>query len=211
MCRPHPSRSPLARSLLNALAGAVLGGLLAACSRAPAEPEKTVSSASAAPTTPAVAPLLWDAPGSWTKLPVPPSGAKKAAYRIEKVGNDKEEAEMNVFFLGTGSKGDPAGVLKEWFGQFDGDAAATARREQLDVKGFQVEAVEVAGTFKIGLTPPARGHKQPPVQMVKNNWRLHGAIVKTTDRGNWFFKLTGPDETVQSARSAFRVMLGTLR
>jgi len=161
--------------------------------------------------TPAVAPLLWDAPGSWTRLQAPPNGPKKASYRVDKVGNDKEEAELNVFFLGTGSKGDPGPVFKEWMSQFDGDVATLAQREHFEVRGFKVETVEVSGTFKIALTPPAKGRKQAPVSMVKNNWRLHGAVVKTPDRGNWFFKLTGPDESVQSARSAFRSLLETLR
>jgi hypothetical protein len=180
---------------------------LGACSKAvdelPAPP--------AAPSATPVAPLLFDTPGGWTKLQAPPSGPKKASYRIDKVGNDKEEAEMNVFFFGTGAKGDPAPLFKEWFSQFDGDVGATAAREQLDVKGFKVETVEVSGTYKIALAPPPRGRKQAPVQMVKKEWRLYGAVVKTTDRGNWFFKITGPDETVQAGKSAFRAMLETLR
>ncbi|APR75575.1 Hypothetical protein A7982_00921 [Minicystis rosea] len=155
--------------------------------------------------------MQYDTPGSWTKLQSPPSGPKKASYRIEKVGNDKEEAELNVFFFGTGSKGDPAPNFKEWFSQFDGDAGASAKREELEIRGFKIETVETAGTYKIALTPPVKGRKQPPVAMVKNNYRLYGAVVKTKDRGNWFFKMTGPDETVQSAKSAFRAMLETLR
>jgi hypothetical protein len=43
--------------------------------------------------------------------------------------------------------------------------------------------------------------------MVKNKWRLYGAVVRTADRGNWFFKLTGPDESVQSGKSQFRALL----
>lgn len=182
---------------------------MAGCSSAPAEPDKPASSS--APAAPAVAPLQWDAPGSWTKLPAPPNGPKKATYRIDKVGNDKEEAEMNVLFFGTGSKGDPAANFKEWFDQFDGKVGETAKREELEIHGFKVETVEVSGTFKISLTPPTRGRKKAPVQMVKNNWRLYGAVVKTPDRGNWFFRIHGPDETVQSAKSAFRAMLETIR
>jgi hypothetical protein len=200
MTRRHPSLSLLVPVAL----------ALAACNKAPAEPDKPTAS-SAEPPAPAVAPLLWDAPGSWTKLPTPPSGPKKATYRIEKVGNDKEEAEMTVSFFGTGAKGDPAPNFKEWADQFDGNAGAGAKRDQFEVKGFKVETIEVTGTYKISLTPPAKGHKRSPVQMVKNEWRLYGAVVKTTDRGNWFFKLVGPDETVQSAKSAFRGMLETLR
>jgi hypothetical protein len=195
-----PRARPLALLLALALP-------LGACSKAvdelPAPP--------AAPSATPVAPLLFDTPGGWTKLEAPPRGPKKASYRIDKVGNDKEEAEMNVFFFGTGAKGDPAPLYKEWFAQFDGDVGATAAREQLDVKGFKVDTVEVSGTYKIALAPPPRGRKQAPVQMVKNGWRLYGAVVKTPDRGNWFFKITGPDETVQASKSAFRAMLETLR
>jgi hypothetical protein len=36
-------------------------------------------------------------------------------------------------------------------------------------------------------------------------------VVRTKDRGNWFFKLVGPDETVQAARSAFRRMVESAR
>lgn len=199
MSRPHP----IASLLVPVIAA------LAACSSAPAEPEKTASSAP--PAAPAVPPLQWDPPGSWTKMPAPPSGPKKAAYRIDKVANDKEEAEMNVFFFGTGSNGDPAGKFKEWFDEFDGKVGETAKREQLDIKTFKVETVEVSGTFKIALTPPSKRMKKAPVQMVKNGFRLYGAVVKTPDRGNWFFKIVGPDDTVQSAKSAFRAMLETLR
>lgn len=200
MARSHPNPRLF---LLVAL------GALAACSKAAPEPEGRPAS-SAAP-TPAVAPLVWDAPGSWTKLNDPPSGPRKAAYRIDKVGNDKEEAEMTVFFYGTGSKGDPETSFKEWIGQFD--VGAATKREEIPMKapGWKAEAIDLLGNYKIALTPPAKGKKQPPVAMVKNGWRLYGAVVKTPDRGNWFFKMVGPDDTVQSAKSAFRAMLDSMR
>jgi len=190
-----------------ALGAAVLA--LAACSHAPAEPDAPASSATSAP---GVAPLLWDAPGSWTKLELPPHpGPKRTSYRINPVGNDKEEAEMNVFFFGTGARGDPAPTFKEWLDPFDGKPNEDAKHDAFEVKGFKVESVEYQGTYKMALTPPGRGMKRAPVNMVKKDWRMYGAVVRTTDRGNWFFKLTGPDETVQSAKSAFRAMLETMR
>ena len=126
-------------------------------------------------------------------------------------GDDGEEAEATVSFHGTGAKGDPASNFKEWFGQFDGDVGATAAREKLRARTLDVETVEVTGTYKIALTRAPRGRKAPGVQMVKKQWRLYGAVVKTPDRGNWFFKLTGPDDTVQAARSAFRAMVESAR
>jgi hypothetical protein len=179
-----------------------------ACNRAASEPDAPAAPASATPSLP---PVVWDTPGSWTTMNAPNparSGARKASYNVPKAGNDKEDGEVLVTFNGTGDRGDPAKSFKEWFDQFDGNLGATAKREEfVNGHGLKVETVEVAGTYKVALAPPVGPQKKSAVQMVKNNFRLVGAVVKTPDRGNWFFKLTGPDETVQSARSALRALL----
>jgi hypothetical protein len=188
---------------------------LAACNKTPAEPEASANAPGhdggiPQPPLPAVPPLHWDAPGAWVKLDVPSYGDKKAAYRIE-AGPGADDAGVTVFFHGTGSKGDPAASFKEWFASFDGDVGASAAREHLHAGDLAVDTVEASGTYKIGLTPTPRGRKESPMQMVKKNWRLYGAVVKTPDRGNWFFELVGPDEMVQRARSAFRAMIESAR
>jgi hypothetical protein len=181
---------------------------LAACSKAASELEPPPPAASAAP---AVAPLVWDVPGVWTVMETPGRGTRKAVYKVPKAGNDKEDAELTVFFFGTGNKGDPAPNFKEWFGQFDGDVGATAARDSFDARDLKVETVEVGGTYKVPMGPQLGPKKKAPMQMVKQNFRLYGAVVKTPDRGNWFFKLTGPDETVQAARPALRALLESAR
>lgn len=184
---------------------------LAACNKAPSEPDAPApAEASANAPGPAVPPLHWDAPGAWAKLDVPPYGDKKAAYRVE-AGPGTDDAEATVFFHGTGAKGDPTASFKEWFSRFDGDVGASAARERFRAGGLAVETVEVSGTYKIALAPTPRGRKEPPMQMVKKGFRLYGAVVKTPDRGNWFFELVGPDELVQRARPAFRAMLESAR
>lgn len=180
---------------------------LAACSRAPAEPEPAPAASSA----PSVAPLRWDVPGSWTTLDVPRSGPQKAAYKVPRAANDKEDAEVQVLFQGTGSQGDVEKSFGEWFKQFDGDVGATAKREVFEVRGMRVEMVEVEGTFTIALTSTSGSQRRSPVEVVKRGHRLIGAAVTTPDRGSWFFKLTGPDETAQSARSALRSLLESVR
>jgi hypothetical protein len=189
-----------------------LAALAPACNHAASEPDGPSTTPSATPSLP---PVAWDTPGSWTTMNspnAPRSGAKKASYNVPKAGNDKEEGEVLVTFNGTGDKGDPARTYKEWFDQFDGNLGATAKREEfVNGHGLKVETVEVAGTYKVALAPPVGPQKKAAVQMVKNNFRLVGAVVKTPDRGNWFFKLTGPDETVQSARSALRALLESAR
>jgi hypothetical protein len=191
-----PGRRPLwiALSCLAVVAG---------CSKAPAEPDAPASATPA----PTLAPLVWDVPGAWARFDVPGSGGQKAAYRVEGAA----PAEVRVFFFGTGAKGDPNKAFKEWFAKFDGDVGPQATREELRAHGLKVETVEVHGTYKSPLTPTPRGKKAAPVQQVKEDYRLYGAVVETPDRGNWFFMLLGPDETVQAARSAFRGMLESAR
>jgi len=181
---------------------------LVACSRAPAEPEPPPEQSAKGP---AVAPLTWDAPGTWTVMPAPPSGPEKASYKVPKAGNDKEEAEVHVFFFGTGAKGDVETNLKTWFELFDGDVGKTAARETFDAHGLSVQTVEVKGTYKIPMGPRVGPQKKAAMQVVKHDYRLYGAVVKTPERGNWFFELVGPDETVQSAKSAMRAMLESAR
>ncbi len=175
------------------------------CSKAPAEPDRPASAASTqAPTVP---PLRYEAPGAWATMDPPKTGPKKAIFKATKAGDDKEEADVEVYFFGTGAPGDPEKHFNEWFEQFDGNVGATAKREKFSVGSLECETVEVAGTYKIALAPPVGPKKRIPMQMVKNDFRLIGAVVKTPDRGNWFFKMVGPNETVQSASGAFRAML----
>ncbi|MRG93362.1 hypothetical protein [Polyangium spumosum] len=177
---------------------------LVACSKSPAEPDPPPA---AAPQGPAVTPLQWTAPAAWTAQDPPKGGPKKAAYKALKVGDDKEDADIEVFFYGTGAEGDPEKRFKEWFDQFDGDAGAKAKRESFEVGALKVETVEVSGTYKIALGPPVGPKKRAAMQMVKENFRLVGAAVKTPDRGTWFFKMVGPSDTVQASRDAFRTTL----
>ncbi|WP_437805069.1 hypothetical protein [Sorangium sp. So ce1078] len=198
----HPRRASLARAAMLALA-------VSACSRTAAEPEPAPAVSGA----PAVAPLAWDVPGSWAALEAPRAGPRKALYRVPRAANDKDDVEVQVLSYGLGSKGDVEANFREWFAQFDGDAGAKATRESFEVRGMRVELVEVAGTYKIplGPRPQAGARKRPPVEMVKDGYRLLGAAVRTPDRGNWFFRMVGPDETVQSARSAFLSLIESAR
>lgn len=186
----------------------LLATFVPGCSRAPAEPEPPAATTTAAP-TPAIAPLQWTVPGAWTTMDVPRSGQQKAGYRIPHVGNDKEEANVEVFFFGTGAEGSPDKQFSAWFDQFDGNVGPTAKRDKFSAGALEVETVEVSGTYKIPLGPVVGkgAKKKAPMQMVKENFRLLGAVVKTPDRGNWFFKLAGPNDTVEAARGAWRTML----
>lgn len=199
MPTPHLPVRPFALVFGLALA---LG--LTACKDKPQELSTPISTAAS---TPAVPPLTYEVPGTWTKLGETQTGSKRAGYKVPKAGADTEDAELTVFFFGTGSLGDPERVYQEWFDQFDGDAAKTAVKKTLDAPAGKIEVFDVMGTYKVPLGPAIGPKKKSPMQMVKEKWRLHAAVVKTKDRGNWFFKLVGPDETVQASRDALEAAL----
>ncbi|WP_104982513.1 hypothetical protein [Sorangium cellulosum] len=197
----RPRGSSLARAAFLAVG-------VCSCSRTTAEPEPPPPAVSSAP---GIEPLRWDVPGGWTALDVPRGGPQKAVYRVPRSGDDKDDAEVHVLWFGLGSKGDVEANFKEWFSQFDGDVGARARRGAFEVRGLRVETVEASGTYAIALGPKAVARKRAPVEMVKDGYRLLGAAVRTPDRGTWFFRMVGPDETVQSARSALRILLESVR
>lgn len=175
-----------------------------ACRDKPQELSTPVATGAAAP---AVAPLVYEVPGTWTKLGESQTSSKRAGYKIPKAGADAEEAELTVLFFGTGSQGDPDKHFKEWFDAFDGNAAAAAIRKSFDAPAGKVDTIEVMGTYKVSLGPAVGPKKKSPMQMVKEKWRLYGAVVRTKERGNWFFKLVGPDETVLAAKSGLEAAL----
>lgn len=181
-------------------------GLGVGCSRTP---EELAPAASERPAV-EVPPLTWTRPPTWTEHPSPGPGPRKATYKVPPVGDDKAEAEVWVMFFGTGSKGDPETNVAEWYKQFDGDPKSIEKREELKVGALEVTILEWPGTYQLPLGPAGPAGK-PPMQMIKESYRLLGAVVRTPDRGNWFFRMVGPNDTVESSRSAFRAMLESAR
>jgi len=188
---------------------AVLVAILAlvACSDPPPEPAPPPKESAQT----GIEPLKWTAPGAWSLSEQATTGPRRAGYKVPMQGNDKEDGELLVLYFGTGALGDRDKQWDEWFAQFDGDAKTQAKRESFQVGDIEVETFEHAGTYKLNMGPQRPGMKKSPVQMVKNDFRMLGAVVKTKGRGNWFFRLVGPNETVLASKSAFRTMLESVK
>ncbi|NUP10987.1 MAG: hypothetical protein HOW73_33490 [Polyangiaceae bacterium] len=204
----------------------VLG--IVGCGDKPAEPERaappsTAHTTSAAPATAGWsgeteapppgddATLAWDAPGGWNVTETSKTGPRRMGYSVPRVGDDKEDAELLVLYFGKGKNGERDAQWDSWFGQFDGDAKKDAKRETFPVGDNTVETFEFIGNYKLNMGRQVPGMKRSPVQMVKKDFRMIGAVVKTKARGNWFFRLVGPDKTVLAAKDGFVEMLKSVR
>ena len=186
------------------LGGAVsLGAHLVGCSHPSDEPANQ-----RATSTPAVAPLQYTVPSTWEKTESSDTKERRAGFKVSRAGDDKEDGEALVLFFGTGSAGDRDKIWDDWFAQFDGNPKADAKRADFEgTHGLKVETWQFLGNYKLNMGPHKRGMTKSPVQMVKNGFRMLSAVVHTPDRGNWFFRLVGPDQTVQAAAPDFKAML----
>jgi hypothetical protein len=148
--------------------------------------------------------LAWTAPATWI-AEKPSSTMRRAQYKVPGTAGD---GECVVFYFGPGQGGDPMSNAHRWAEQFtlaDGGPATSAMKtSEVVVGGLTVFIVEVAGTYKGGMTMTA----EPPVP--KPGYRLLGAVAPGPD-ANWYFKFTGPDATVNEQRAAFTSMVGSLK
>jgi hypothetical protein len=187
--------------------GLVLMGFLSGCKRA--EPEPAPSSAPPPPKSSApsqqpassaqpAARVTWTRPAAWEERP--PSSMRKASYRVPGKSGD---AEVAVFYFGPSSGGGVEANIARWLAQFVNLAADGARRDRITVNGLTVSTVRVAeGTFASGMP----GGPTTPTE----RWGLHAAVVETPS-GAYFFKMTGPKDTVTAEEARFLEFLRSVK
>lgn len=169
------------KNLLPALMATSLGLLLAA-PLAPADPV-------------GVAGLTFTPPEGFEAVEVR-SPMRKAQFNV---GDGEAQGEIVFFYFGPGGAGGVDSNVKRWFGQFkEGPDAIGAKTEKTKAGETPVTLVSAKGTF---LSGPPRG---PAVE--KPGYALLGAIVEAK-QGAIFVKFTGPAETVEANREAFRKMI----
>ena len=148
--------------------------------------------------------LRWDLPGDWIEE-TPSSPMRRAQYRVPGPGGD---GECVVFYFGPGQGGDPAANAVRWARQFE-QPDGSSSLDAIQVREFAgneivVQLVEIRGTFDGGMTmTDAPAEKKP-------DYMLLGGIAQGPD-APWFFKFTGPEETVRARRADFESLLESLR
>ena len=126
---------------------------------------------------------------------------RQAQYLLPKQGEDAEDATLVVFYFGPQGAGAVDANLDRWFGQVkqpDGSPSKeTARVEKKTVAGMAVTIADVSGIY----TPTAMGPMMPAGKP-KPDYRMLAAIVESP-KGAYYFKLTGPEQTVAHWKGTF--------
>jgi hypothetical protein len=142
-----------------------------------------------------VAPADWKSEEVTTKF-------RTHHFRIPHVADDKSDAELTIFFFGTGSGGSADANVKRWKGMFlppEGKKIDdVAKVENFKVGNVDVTYLDVQGTYKFKerpFDPAAKEELRPDHRML--------GVVFESPKGPYFFRLVGPAKTVTENKKAF--------
>jgi hypothetical protein len=175
-------------------AGAPVGPLT---SRGEPAPTPAIPPAGGAGGAGAAGRLVWELPAGWTDVP-PASPMRMAQATIPGPGG---AADLVLFHFGPGGGGGVQANIDRWIGQME--IEGEPERGSFTAGDLAVTWVDVAGT----LLPSGMG--MGPTEPQPGS-RLLGAVVEGAG-GPWFFKATGPSETLSAAREDFLGMLRAAR
>jgi hypothetical protein len=144
------------------------------------------------------------APASWTKKD-PASRIVEAEFAIPPAAGDQAPGRLTAM----GAGGSVESNIDRWVGQFvgEGGAAAKAKRDKASVGGAEIEIVDLSGTYKDSPGGPFAGGKT----IMRDNYRMLGAIIQTKDKGNYFLKLYGPKTTIDANEKGFHEMVKSVK
>lgn len=139
----------------------------------------------------------------------PSSSIRIAQYRLPRQGQDLDDALMAVFYFGAGQGGSVEANLERWSNQFlqsDGESSREkAKVERKIVSGMGLTLVDLKGTFR----PSVMSSRTLP-KTAKPGYRMLGGILDSP-RGFYFFKLIGPEQTVEHWKESFNWFLGSVK
>jgi hypothetical protein len=126
---------------------------------------------------------------------------RKASFIVPHTSGDTEDGELTVFYFGPGQGGSIDANVDRWVKQFGDVKPSDVKRADREANGLKQHTVELEkGTFSGGM-----GGGKP-----KDNYGLVGGIVETPS-GAYFFKMTGPSQTVKQAKPDFYKLLDSIK
>jgi hypothetical protein len=139
-------------------------------------------------------------PESWKQQP-PSSAMRLAQFKIAKQGADTEDGELTIFNMASGSLDSN---ITRWVSQFSGEKPLKSRTTVKTAAGEEATVLELQGDYA------GSGMGMGKDDSTKKNFAMLGAIIPTNGTA-WFFKLTGPKQTVEAAKAGFDKMIESMQ
>ncbi len=150
--------------------------------------------------------LVFDPPDDWISHAAS-SPMRVAQFTLPKAQADIEDAELIVFYFG-GAGGSVEANLERWTNQMlqpDGSSSAeVATTTSFMVGELAVTVLDVPGIYAAEVRPGSGMRYHKP------GFRLKAAVVETP-AGPYFFRLTGPEQTVRTWDDGFTSLLESVR
>jgi hypothetical protein len=146
--------------------------------------------------------IRFDPPDDWIRIDSE-SPIRLAEFVVPKIEGDAEDAELVVYYFG-GAGGTVQANLERWTNQMlqpDGRPSAdVATTTSFTIAELPVTVLDVPGIFAAEVRPGSGMRYHKP------KFRMKAAVVETP-AGPYFFKLTGPEQTVLQWDARFTTLL----
>jgi hypothetical protein len=148
--------------------------------------------------------LTFTIPPGWTRK-APASRIVEAELAIPPAAGDTTPGRLTAM----GAGGSIEENIRRWVGQFVAPegGAVQPKLDKLTVAGCEVQIVDLSGTYKDSPGGPFAGGQT----ILRENYRMLGAIIQTKDAGNYFLKLYGPKATIDQHAQAFHDLVKSLK
>lgn len=144
--------------------------------------------------------LALKAPAGWKKVQ-PKSRIIEAEFEIPAAKEDEIAGRLTAM----GAGGTVEANIERWVAQFTGEGVKP-KVEKKTIGGSEVHVVDLAGTYKDTPGGPFAGGKT----VLREDYRMLGAIIVTKDAGNYFIKLYGPKATITENEKGFAALVDSL-
>jgi hypothetical protein len=132
------------------------------------------------------------APAHW-KVAETTSQMRFKQFSIPRVGDDKLDGELIVFFFGSGGGGGVQPNLTRWRGMFEN---AKDKVEGFRVGDVKCTYLDISGTYLYKPSPMA-----PRAEPRANHRML--AVVFESPKGPYFVRFVGPEKTITENKKGF--------
>lgn len=151
--------------------------------------------------------IIMTAPPEWKKIK-PKSNIVQYEFSAPADALEGDE-KARITIMGAGGSVDAN--IERWYGQFEQpDGKSTkdkAKTEKFDVDGLTVHWVDIPGSFKDTMGGgPFSGGKT----VLREDYRMLGAIIVAKDQGQYFIKMTGHKDVVEKLAAGFKKSLEEL-